>query len=73
MMNFQKKLMKLVKSICNVDSRDESIPKFTQTERALMKVFYKNKQEKHDRRFMLVENNVFLNILRKLSKYFKKF
>ena len=63
-------MMNLVKSVCNADTRDESIPKFTQTEKALMKVFYKNK---HDRRFMLVENHVFLNILRKLSKYLKKF
>ena len=63
---FQRKLRKLMKSIYNLDSRDESIPKFTQTEKTLMKVFFKEKQEQHDRRFMMVENNIFLNMLRKI-------
>lgn len=46
---FQRKLKKLMKSLCNLDFRDESIPKFTETEKSLMKIFFKEKQEQHDR------------------------
>ena len=70
--SFGKKLKKLMKSLCNADARDESIPKFTNTERTIMKIFYKDKQFDHDMRFMMVENNIYLNILRKMSKYLKK-
>ena len=69
--SFQKKLKKLMKSMCNVDERDETIPKFTDTEKTIMKIFYKGKQGHHDTRFMMVEN-IYLNILRKISKYLKK-
>ena len=65
---FGEKLKKLMKSICNADDRDESIPKFTNTEKTIMKIFYKDKQRHHDTRFMMVENNIYLNILRELSK-----
>ena len=61
-----------MKSLCNADDRDESIPKFTDTEKTIMKIFYKDKQRHHDTRFMMVENNIYLNILRKLSKYLKR-
>ena len=70
---FQRKLKKLMKSIYNLDSRDESVLKFSETEKTLMKIFFKGKQEEHDKRFMMVENNIFLNMLRKISKYLKKF
>ena len=70
---FQRKLKKLMKSVHNLDSRDENVPKFTETEKTLMKIFFKGKQEEHDKWFMMVENNIFLNILRKISKYLKKF
>ena len=70
--SFQKKLKKLMKSLCEADSRDESIPKFSTTEKTIMKIFYKDKQFDHDMRFMMVENNIYLNILRKMSKYLKK-
>ena len=56
---FQEKLKKLMKSLCNADERDESIPKFTSTEKTIMKIFYKDKQRNHDTRFMMVENNIF--------------
>ena len=62
-----------MKSVHNLDSRDEGVPKFSETEKSLMKIFFKEKQEQHDRRFMMVENNIFLNVLRKISKYLKKF
>ena len=70
---FQRKLKKLMKSLYNLDSRDEGIPKFNETEKTLMKIFFKEKQEHHNRRFMMVENNIFLNVLRKISKYLKRF
>ena len=70
--SFQKRLKKLMKSLCEADSRDESIPKFSSTEKTIMKIFYKEKQFDHDMRFMMVENNIYLNILRKMSKYLKK-
>ena len=70
--SFQKRLKKLMKSLCEADSRDESIPKFSTTEKTIMKIFYKDKQFDHDMRFMMVENNIYLNILRKMSKYLKK-
>ena len=70
--SFTKKLKKLIKSLCEADSRDESIPKFSTTEKTIMKIFYKDKQFDHDVRFMMVENNIYLNILRKISKYLKK-
>ena len=70
--SFEKKLKKLMKSLCDADTRDESIPRFTNTERTIMKIFYKDKQFDHDTRFMMVENNIYLNILRKMSKYLKK-
>ena len=69
---FQRKLKKLMKSLYNLDSCDEGILKFNETEKSLMKIFFKEKQEHHDRRFMMVENNIFLNMLRKISKYLKK-
>lgn len=59
----------MMKSLCNVDNRDADVPKFTDTE----KTFYKGKQGLHDTCFMMVENNIFLNVLRKMSKYLKKF
>ena len=69
---FGEKFKKLMKSLCNADDRDESIPKFTDTEKTIMKIFYKDKQRHHDTCFMMVENNIYLNILRKLSKYLKR-
>ena len=38
---FESRLGKLMKTICNADERDQLIPKFTDTEKMLMKFFYK--------------------------------
>ena len=46
---FQRKLKKLIKSIHNSDTQDKSVPKFSEIEKTLMKIFFKEKQEHHDR------------------------
>ena len=70
--DFHKKLQKLMKTICKADSRDQTLPRFTDTEYNLMKTLYKKKATSHDIRYLMVENVIFLNIMRKLSKYLKK-
>ena len=60
-----------MKSICKADVRDHMLPNFTETEFNLMKAFYKGKTT-HDVKYLMVEDVIFLNIMRKLSKYLKK-
>ena len=67
--DFSEKLQKLMKSICKADTRDSTIPCFTDTEYMLMKSFYKRKATAHDINDLMVEDVIFLNIIRKLSKY----
>ena len=60
-----------MKALCMADKRDTSLPCFNETELLLMKNFYKQKIKVHDLYFLLIENNVFLNVMRKMSKYLK--
>ena len=60
-----------MKALCMADKRDTSLPRFNETELLLMKNFYKQKIKVHDLYFLLIENNVFLNVMRKMSKYLK--
>ena len=69
--DFCHKLQKLMKSICKADIRDHTLPNFTETEYNLM-IFYKGKSTSHDMKYLMVESVIFLNIMRKLSKYLKK-
>ena len=58
-----------MKSICKADTSDSTIPRFTDMEYMLMKSFYKRKATAHDINDLMVEDVIFLNIIRKLSKY----
>ena len=45
-----------MKSICKSNSRDQTLPHFTETEYNSMKAFYRGKTTSHDMKYLMVKD-----------------